>query len=181
MGAALHKFTCIKMLTMILWILAFLLFNVNVVVGTDGFCGKNDAGDTDYAACTTGAKDHCKITKASASAAIVIVMKTENDFKSDTEWKEGYTEGYQYKTGANDGVICYLPCLITKGYEIKNSNTGAIPTTTRSSDHTTGADPSGANPSGANPSGAPRSMMNAIFIAVPLFNVYLSSFKIRFP
>merc|ERR1712126_205833 len=100
--------------------------------------------------CTTSIKDHCKITKAGASSAIVIELKTDQQFKDDVDWKEGYTEGYQYKTDCKDP-----------------SKT----TTTRSSDHTTGADPSGANPSGANPSGAPRSMMNAIFIAVPLFNM----------
>merc|ERR1712126_195647 len=117
MGTALHKFTCIKMLTMILWILAFLLFNVNVVVGGDGYCGKNTDGSANEIDCTTSIKDHCKITKAGASSAIVIELKTDQQFKDDVDWKEGYTEGYQYKTDCKDP-----------------SKT----TTTRSSDHTTG-------------------------------------------
>merc|ERR1712168_1783692 len=123
MGTALHKFTCIKMLTMILWILAFLLFNVNVVVGNaDGYCGKSSDGSAN---------------------AIVIELKTDQQFNEDVDWKEGYTEGYQYKTGVNDGVICYLKCHLTDGYQIKKGDTGAIPftdckdpsKTTRSSDH----------------------------------------------
>merc|ERR1712168_1305705 len=149
MGTALHKFTCIKMLTMILWILAFLLFNVNVVVGNaDGYCGKSSDGSANAIECTTSIKDHCKITKADAASAIVIELKTDQQFNEDVDWKEGYTEGYQYKTDCKDPSK-----------------------TTRSSDHTTGDHTTGANPSGANPSGAPRSMMNAIFIAVPLFNM----------
>merc|ERR1711931_337480 len=139
---------------MILWILAFLLFNVNVVVGNaDGYCGKSSDGSANAIECTTSTKDHCKITKADAASAIVIELKTDQQFNEDVDWKEGYTEGYQIKKG-DTGAIPFTDCKDP-------------PKTTRSSDHTTGDHTTGANPSGANPSGAPRSMMNAIFIAVP--------------
>merc|ERR1712126_239972 len=112
MGTALHKFTDIKMLTMNSWILAFLLYNVNVNFVNaldDGFCGRN-AGDTDGEIPCATANDKCKVTKAAtATGAIKFTKATEAEI--DALEPAGREIGFQYPDEAvTGGLICFYDC-----------------------------------------------------------------------